>query len=176
MTNFAFHDKLHFYDNYDPLRDFRTHFPGGAPSVCELNMAAREQENIRDAFARQANDILRSYRSSNISNIERAITSQSNSDTALEEQENECTNGRLPREPQPPLTFSAQSRQRSRLSPNTDELVQVQVQIQPSQQFVMHYVELFQPSLTLEAENVATAALVPRREKSLQRSRKSKTP
>ena len=125
MTNFAFHDKLHFYDNYDPLRDFRTHFPGGAPSVCELNMAAREQENIRDALlniARQANDILRSYRSSNINNIERAITSQSNSDTALEELENECTDGRLPREPQPPLTFSAQSRQRSRLSPNTDEV------------------------------------------------------
>ena len=29
MTNFALDDKLHFYDNYDPLRDFRTHFPGG---------------------------------------------------------------------------------------------------------------------------------------------------
>ena len=29
MTNFTFHDKLRFYDNYDPLRDFRTHFPGG---------------------------------------------------------------------------------------------------------------------------------------------------
>ena len=29
MTNFALHDKLHFYDNYEALREFRTHLLGG---------------------------------------------------------------------------------------------------------------------------------------------------
>ena len=57
MTNFALHVKLHFYDNYDPLRHFRTYFPGGALSS-ELNMATKGQEK----YEMLANDLLRNYR------------------------------------------------------------------------------------------------------------------
>ena len=66
----------------------------------QLNMAAKGQEKIRDALrntAKQANDLLRNYRSSNTNNIERT-TSHSNGDTASEKKEN--MNGCLPRGPQ----------------------------------------------------------------------------
>lgn len=87
-------------------------------------MADRGQEpqgHIRDALlniARQANDILRNYRSNNINNIERVITNHGNGDTASENQEIGCTVApAVARGPHPPSNSSTRT-ERSQLSPN----------------------------------------------------------
>ena len=64
-------------NNYDPLHDCRTHFPGG-PLSFKLNW----QRKGKKKYEMLANDLLRNCRSSNTNNIERAIISHTNNDTA----------------------------------------------------------------------------------------------